>query len=129
MLKNYYRINDLKQANSILIAAVNTTTVINSPWVKANKDILDRIGIGTSTQIEICKKSFERMKDIFHQDNFTDLKREDCKLRVFGKIKTNIGIEKYLLSPIKLAERTAISKLRLSNHDLMIEKVVTYWEN
>ena len=121
-LKNYSRINVLKQANSILIAAVSTTVVINSPWVKANKDLLDRIGIGTSTRIDICKKSFERMKDIFHQDTFTDLKREDCKLRTFGKMKTNIGIEKYLLSPIKLAERTAISKLRLSNHDLMIEK-------
>ena len=121
-LKNYSRINVLKQANNILIAAVNTAVVIPSPWLKANQDLLDRIGIGASTQIEICKKSFERMKDIFHQDTFTDLKREDCKLRTFGKMKTNIGIEKYLSSPIKLAERTAISKLRLSNHDLMIKK-------
>ena len=93
-LKNYSRIIDLKQANSILIAAVNTTAVINSSWVKANKDILDRIGIGASIQVAIYKKSFERLKDIFHQDTFADLKREDCKLRTFGKIKPNIGIEK-----------------------------------
>jgi len=62
------------------------------------------------------------MKDIFYQESFSFINREDSKLRTYGKVKRNIGIEKYLLSNLKIDERTCITKLRLSNHDLMIEK-------
>ena len=121
-IKNYLRITFLKRANNILTASVQTSTVSGSPWLFAIKDCLDRIGIGTIQNELIHQKAFVRMKDIFHQETFTDMKRIDSKLRTFWKIKTNIGIEKYLLNTIKIDERTAISKLRLSNHDLMIEK-------
>ena len=62
------------------------------------------------------------MCDIFHQGAFLDIIRDDSKLRTFGKIKHAVGIEKYLLYPMDLEVRTAITKFRLSNHDLMIEK-------
>ena len=62
------------------------------------------------------------MKDIFREEPFTDMHRSDSKLRTYGEIKTVIGIEKYLLIPLRIDERSAITKLRLSNHDLMIEK-------
>ena len=120
-IKNYLRIND-KRANNILISSVNTFQTSPSSWISTNKNLLDKIGIGSTTLFESIKIIFGRMKDIFHQESFSDLMRIDSKLRTFGKIKTNVGMEKYLLSSIKLGERNAISKLRLSNHDLMIEK-------
>ena len=62
------------------------------------------------------------MKDIFHQNSFAEINSEHSKLRTYAKLKTEIGIEKYLSITENIIERTAITKIRLSNHDLMIEK-------
>ena len=62
------------------------------------------------------------MCDIFHQGAFLDIVRDDSKLRTYGKIKHTVGIERYLLYPMDLEVRTAITKFRLSDHELMIEK-------
>ena len=62
------------------------------------------------------------MCDIFYQGAFLDIIRDDSKLRTFAKVKHTVGIEKYLHYPLDLEARTAITKFRLSNHDLMIEK-------
>ena len=37
-------------------------------------------------------------------------------------MKTEIGMEEYLNSTENIKDRTALTKIRLSNHDLMIEK-------
>ena len=44
------------------------------------------------------------------------------KLRIYGKIKTESGFEGYL-NHIPVKNRTVLTKLRLSNHQLMIEKM------
>ena len=121
-IKNYIRINVSKRANNILTASVQIPTVTLSPWLSAVKNCSNNIGIGTPLDKSAHQKAFIRMKDIFHQESFTDIHRSDSKLRTYGEIKTVIGIEKYLLNPLRLDERSAITKLRLSNHDLMIEK-------
>ena len=48
--------------------------------------------------------------------------RDNSKLRTYGIIKRTLGNETYLLSNIKLDQRISRTKLRLSNHELMIEK-------
>ena len=48
--------------------------------------------------------------------------RDNSKLRTYGIIKRTLGNETYLLSNIKLDQRICRTKLRLSNHELMIEK-------
>ena len=58
---------------------------------------------------------FIRMKDIFHQEAFTLINKDSSKLRTYSKVKTNIGIEKYLLSNLEIDERTSITKLRLES--------------
>ena len=121
-IKNYIRINVSKRANNILTASVQIPTVTLSPWFSAVKNCSNSIGIGTPLNKSAHQRAFIRMKDIFHQESFTDIHRSDSKLRTYGEIKTEIGIEKYLLNPLRLDERSAITKLRLSNHDLMIEK-------
>ena len=80
------------------------------------------MGIGISKNSSLGRNAFIRMKDIFHQETFTLINKDSSKLRTYSKVKTDIGIEKYLLSNLEIDERTSITKLRLSNHDLMIEK-------
>ena len=62
------------------------------------------------------------MVDIFHQEAFAEIEKETSKLRTYGKIKIKTGQEKYLVSMPNINHRTAISIIRLSNHELMIEK-------
>ena len=62
------------------------------------------------------------MIDIFHQEAFTDICRSDSRLRTYGILKKEAGFEKYLCELKSMKERTALTKFRISNHPLMIEK-------
>ena len=56
------------------------------------------------------------MTDIFHQEAFNDINRTRSKLSTYGKNKNQDRHRKILES------RTTLSRIRLSNHELMIEK-------
>ena len=62
------------------------------------------------------------MKDIFHQEAFSNIKKENSKLRTYSIIKRTIGYESYLNQIDNIQERISLTKFRLSNHSLMIEK-------
>ena len=64
----------------------------------------------------------KRRSDIFHQEAFTEINRDRSKLRTYGKIKSKIGMEKYLLRIPNVEKRIIVSRFRLFNHDLMTEK-------
>ena len=74
-IKNYIRINVSKRANNILTASVQIPTVTLSPWLSAVKNCSNNIGIGTPLDKSAHQKAFIRMKDIFHQESFTDIHR------------------------------------------------------
>ena len=87
------------------------------------KSQLNRSGVVSENRNPFLYNTFfKRISDTFHQDAFTTINSEECKLRTFGKLKTTIGISPYLTQVKHLDSRKALSKLRLSNHDLMIEK-------
>ena len=67
-------------------------------------------------------KFFQRVTDIFHQESFTQIHEPNSKLRTYKHIKTEIGLESYISLISNEEERLAMTKLRLSNHQLMIEK-------
>ena len=67
-------------------------------------------------------KAFKRFQDIYHQTALENIKRGDSKLRTYALFKTVPGFEKYLDEIKCVKDRTALTKLRLSNHRLMIEK-------
>ena len=67
-------------------------------------------------------KAINRMTDIFHQEAFNDINRTRSNLRTYGKIKTKIDIEKNLFCVPNIESRTTLSRIRPSNHELMIEK-------
>ena len=67
-------------------------------------------------------KAFQRMCDIFHQEAFEYLRKEDSKLRTYNHIKSQTGLEPYLHEIKNIKDRVSFTKLRLSNHQLRIEK-------
>ena len=64
---------------------------------------------------------FQRLNDIFHQHEFHDMNRETSKLRTYKILKTKIGYESYLSDIENVNHRIALTKFRLSNHNLKIE--------
>ena len=62
------------------------------------------------------------MKDIDYQNSFKEIDSENSKLRTYAKLKTDAKFEEYLNSVGNIMDRTALTKFRLSNHELMIEK-------
>ena len=67
-------------------------------------------------------KAFQRLRDIYHQTTLEKIKNEECKLRTYALFKTTPGFEKYLDEITCVKERTALTKFRISNSVLMIEK-------
>ena len=70
------------------------------------------------------RNAFQRLSDIFYQEAFAQINNENSKLRTYSLVKTKIGIETYLREPsiLNTQDRIILSKFRLSNHELMIEK-------
>ena len=121
-IKNYVRIVSNTSSNCILNACLLNTSPASNTWMIATINCLNTIGTGTDNLHNISENAFKRVSDIFHQEAFENINKADSKLRTFGRLKRAYGLEKYLLHPMKPEHRIAISKLRLSNHDLMIEK-------
>ena len=69
----------------------------------------------------VYKRVFERLTDHFHNTAFEEIKLDTSKLRTYAKVKTEIGIEKYLVEIKNTEIRSKVTKLRLSNHRLAIE--------
>ncbi len=65
---------------------------------------------------------FQRNTDIFHQRAFAEISNENSKLRTYGLIKSEIREEPYLRIVKNIKDRISMTKFRLSNHKLMIEK-------
>ena len=94
-------------------------------WTENVETLLSEIGLRQSfisRDPESHLKAFQRLQDIFHQTTLEKIKHDDSRLRTYALFKTTPGFEKYLDEISSLKERTALTKLRLSNHKLMIEK-------
>ena len=118
-IKNYSRISIGKQANALLTTVAQNQN--EAVWFLTAKNSLGRTGIEETDKL-INTQLLKRMTDIFHQESFLSIKSLNSKLRTYGEFKTTPGLEPYLLYPMKIEQRIALTKLRLSNHTLMIEK-------
>ena len=124
--KNWLRIAKQKISNNLVWKSYEYALSLNFVWPTQFKENLAKAGMA-DTFINEQKKNelnniFQRMCDIFHQNAFADIKRPDSKLRTYSLIKSEIGIEKYILETNKVTDRINLSRLRLSNHGLNIEK-------
>ena len=94
-------------------------------WTTRIENTLSTIGLREQFLLkdkDTYSKALQRLKDIFQQEAFSDIQRDDSKLRTYSLFKTSWGYEQYLSEISSIEERTALTKLRLSNHALMIEK-------
>ena len=122
-IKNWLRIHITGKANEIVLLSHQMSLNSSLKWTEGVKSCLDRSGIGSENNNQaIHNMAFKRMVDTFYQEAFARINNVDSKLRTFGKLKTDIGIAKYLTRIKCIDNRVALSKIRLSNHDLMIEK-------
>ena len=126
-IKNWTRIK-LGKANKPLIDSEQDSGIENLPGSDLIKTEFLSIGLGglfyncITTKSNIAQAYLQRKLDIFYQNSFSTLNDSSSKLRTYGKVKTQRGFESYLnLLPVN--DRTALTKLRLSNHQLMIEKM------
>ena len=126
-LKNWNRIAKLQKANTLVITSYQNALAQKLSWPTQTKLLLSNIGMldnffsnirDTNNHIKI----YQRLQDIFHQNAFAEINEPNSKLRTYKHLKTKNGIEEYLSIIPCQKERVSLSKFRLSNHSLMIEK-------
>ena len=64
----------------------------------------------------------DRAKDRYHDDAFAQITKPGSKLRTYSLFKHDIGREDYLVQIRNTRLRQILTKFRLSNHRLMIER-------
>ena len=126
-IKNWTRIKK-GLANAPLTASTQESQNENHPWSELIRTELFSIGLGglfsqvKTTKTNVCNAYFRRKLDTFYQNAFSQINDQSSKLRTYGKFKKESGFETYL-DQIPIKDRTAFTRLRLSNHQLMIEKM------
>ena len=122
--KNWERIGIRNHANPILLTSYLDSQ--ENGWANLLKNYFSTIGLlnvfldgrtGKAPNLQI----FCREKDIFQQTALSDI-RNMPKLRTYVQLKHNTNIEDYLTTVKNTSDRIALTKFRLSNHNLMIEK-------
>ena len=123
-IKNWERISLKKTANKLVMKSYEFAIEENLNWPHLIQNKLTEIGMMQSFEggSEIHVKAFSRMRDIFHQEAFAAINQESSKLRTYKLIKEEIGLETYLTIVNNTKNRKMLTKFRLSNHTLMIEK-------
>ena len=126
-VKNWERVRK-GHANPILVASYRDAVARKLPWIQGIEGYLQRNGLLSLFLNEypevpnfIHKKLYGIMVDQFHQNAFATIRTPQSKLRTYALIKTEIGMEKYLVEAQNVQMRVKYTKFRLSSHNLMIE--------
>ena len=126
-LKNWNRIAKLQRSNTNVRLSYLNALENELSWPNQVKNILSEIGMqeiySTNTVDITCHiHILQRLKDIFHQNSFAQINEPNSKLRTYKHLKLQIGFEEYVNQIPNEKERISMTKFRLSNHQLMIEK-------
>jgi hypothetical protein len=126
-IKNWSRIINKVKPNTLMAKSYRYALSQNLKWPCAIKSLLTNMGMmesfnNTENDDNLHTQTFQRMYDMFHQEAFEDIKREDSKLRTYNYVKNQIGMEPYVYTIRNIKERISFTKFRLSNHTLMVEK-------
>ena len=100
-IKNWPRIHILGKANEIVLLAHRMSLNCSLKWSHEAKCCPDKSGIGSGSKSEVIfNMTFKLLMDTFYQEAFRDINRDGSKLRTLAKLKTDIGIAKYLTQDI-----------------------------
>ena len=115
-------------ANTLLLASYRYAMEENLLWLVSVRSTLEKKGMLSffinsydDKPSFINKRVFQTLSDEFHQNSFESIKNDNSKLRTYAIFKNKIGYEKYLSEIKNPITRRQVTKLRLSNHNLMIE--------
>ena len=126
-IKNWERIRT-GNINKILRESHSDAIVENLPWITHIKSILHTHNLEHLNSDHNRKHPFihkllhNKQCENFHKKAFDSIKDPENKLRTYALFKTDIGCEKYLYDVKNVDARQALTKLRLSNHSLNIER-------
>ena len=123
-IKNWDRICREGNANELLLKSCQND--LENDWKFSVTTYLSNLGLifpdtpdpdeqAPSVQV------YNRERGMFQDAAIEDLQNAS-KLKTLSILKSNLVCEDYLLSVSNVANRTALTKFRLSNHNLMIEK-------
>ena len=124
-IKNWFRIDILNECNTLTKLSFQNIANNDFEWYKNIKKILQNTGLGNILMGDTTKPEdevFKRLVDIFHQNAFGEISKESSKLRTYALLKMEAGEEPYLKAVKNIKDRMSMTKFRLSNHQLMIEK-------
>ena len=115
-------------ANNLVLASYRDAMTENLLWIERVKSTLEKNGMLSffinsydDKPFFVNKRIFQTLSDQFHQNAFESINVDNSKLRTYAIFKKEIGPEKYLTEIKNTTTRKQLSKLRLSNHTLMIE--------
>ena len=123
--KNWDRIYLQQSGNELLLTSCNEPSENN--WISTVKntfekvDMLDTFLNENPSHTTPFSALFYREKDIFTQTALESIQNMS-KMQTYAFLKQSWKIEDYLLQVGNIKDRTALSKLRLSDHTLAMEK-------
>ena len=89
-MKNWVRIVNKIQCNSMNINSHEKAVLHNFSWAVRIEITISEIGMRELFLMKEPQKF--RMQDIFHHESFSEIRKEDGKLRTHGLFKDTIGI-------------------------------------
>ena len=104
--------------NSLLLAAYTEQVSLNLNWYKHISHISDTFGSGLSIRPSI---NIRKNLDTLFKTKWYDSMNKSPKLDFYKTLKTEFGYEPYL-SVTNQKHRSALTKLRISAHNLFIER-------
>ena len=115
---DYYNRAMNADKNSLLYAAFSEQVNLDLEWHHTNKAIIDKYGSGGSIHSSINTRI--NLQSLFCL-KWKEAKICSPKLEFYNTLKHEFGPEKYLLIP-DCKHRKALSKFRISSHNLYIER-------
>ena len=122
--KNWDRICREEKANELLLLSCKEN--FENDWKFSVQAYFSNIGLNFSATPTTGEQApsvqvLNRERDMFHEAVTNEI-QNSSKLKTLSILKGNFSCEDYLLLVPNVANRTALTKFRLSNHNLMIEK-------
>jgi hypothetical protein len=136
-IKYWYRVSNCKESpDNLLYNAFAENTKLNSSWYKSVCNLLKKVNMNLSeSKMRNKSKHFivAELYDIYKaafidgwkKQLFNDVRRNDVegnKLRNYRRFKSNFGTADYLKICDSYIFRSNICKLRISCHNLLIER-------
>jgi hypothetical protein len=124
-MKNWNRIAVEKNCNPLIQLSYENISANNLEWYRNVKLFLNNLGLSFILNGNISNPEVtvhKRVTEIFFQKAFTEISSESSKLRTYSLVKKEIRREPYLSNVVNVKDRISMTKFRLSNHELMIEK-------